>query len=419
MDYKMANDPIYKAVATYLAARVREVWDSEDSMKKEWEKSFTHMPFDRTHHWQSIVYRMFRECWVERGPLVKVEPTGFDRLSVLRYLHPLLDYNLFSQVLLNLQTYNGMAYQTQDAQKELQKLKTSWEDEGLNPFAPSATMIKSPNNNREFRYNHALSTIRSLSTIQNFTPQISFRVSPMGSTPALADANNLSMLGIGADQYLRVLPQLEVYYLVWDMAPVMAVHKSNALDPGKPGVQYHTLEAPGIPYAFHSKSGGEVLQEVLFARKLMYTLFEAIDVTKNMLIMLPRMSSLLVVADKHNVAVADALKGLQKRWSLLQIRLGSRMEEVRAAEVAKTVSEVADPDVIIEQCAGVADLLKAPVVAQNIRRLKGKFSIKYHGSATPESVQQASGVQTAGDDSQSGRLPSAKNSVDDFYAPSI
>lgn len=328
---------MYERVAVRFAERITEIWKSEDSMKVEWERRFKSLPFSRTDHWQAILYHLFRDCYHEVGPTIKLEPTGFDRLSVLLQLHSKLDYNIFSQVLLNLQTYNGMAYLTADAAKESERIKETWKEKvsslltpgekALDPMGPKPTMIKSPKTAQENEYNLTLSALRSLKIIANFTPSISFRVSPMGSTPAFADSNNVSMLGMGADKYLRVLPQLEVYYLVWapGTAPLMANFSPNLMEASK-----SCFIAPDIPlYAFYSKSGGEVLHDVLFARKLMYDTFKGVDVTKSILIMLPRMNSLMFVMDKQNVVVAELLKQFKTRYPMLEIMEGSRFHASR------------------------------------------------------------------------------------------
>lgn len=410
----------YQKVAVRFKERILEIWQSEETMKVEWGRRFSAVPFNRTDHWQAILYNLFRECWKDAGEAAgKFEPTGYDRLAVLRLLAPLLDYNIFSQILLNLQTYNGMAYLTTDAAREVERVKAEWHSQAtslrspgeppLDPFAATSTMIKRPMTRQENEYNLIISRVRSLKIISTFTPMISFRVSPMGSTPAFADSNNLSMLGMGADKYLRVLPQLEVYYLLWQpgTCPLMANHDFNILEPlDKPGIKGAAFSAPGIPYAFYSKSGGEVLHDVLFARKLMYDLFSAIDVTKNILIMLPRMNSVMMVADKTNKSIADILHQLQIRWPVLQIQLGSR---VRAEEEAAkpTVTEVESVDDVIETCAKLAN----PIDAARIRALKGKFGIKKHEGdvrsglpASGESLSSAAPILAGADGVQPTQL---------------
>src|SRR5271166_5605372 len=132
---------IYLKVAARFKERILEVWKSEETMKVEWAKHLEHVPFSRTDHWQSILYHMFRDCWLEAGPAANVEPTGYDRLYVLRLLYPTLDYNIFSQVLLNLQHYNGMAYMTVDANREIKRLEDEWKKKQITLTLPGERLL--------------------------------------------------------------------------------------------------------------------------------------------------------------------------------------------------------------------------------------------------------------------------------------
>ena len=259
---------------------------------------------------------MFRDSWRTSGPEVKSEPTSFDKQAVLRCLYHRLDYSLFTQVLLNLQSYTGMVYMTGDAEKEMAKLKDAWsEDAKLNPFEPKAKMVKNAATDEEKQHNNILSTLKSLKIISQFTPQVSWRVSPVGSTPAFSDSRNISMLGVGADKFLRVLPNLSPFYLHWNpgSSPLMA---ERQLDGG--------FKAEGIPYPFYSKSGGGILQEVLFCRRVMADVFIAHDITSEMCILIPRMNSVLVVCDKHGHHLKKAFESLHTKYPMLELTEGSR-----------------------------------------------------------------------------------------------
>jgi hypothetical protein len=313
----------YQAVARDFAGRINAAFESEATLEQEFRRNFEQLPFSRTDHWAGIVYNILRESWLSVGPAVKSEPTGFDKLAVLRASHGLLDYNLFTQVLLNLQGYTGMAYQTGDAEKEIARLQEAWPKEAaLNPFAPKAKMVKQAEaaTDEQKKYNTVLSTLRALRIISQFTPQISFRVSPKGSTPAFADSRNISMIGEGGDKYLKTIPSLGVFYLAWATVPQMAAaHPVNPPDPR--GMKFI---APGIPYDFYSKSGGEVLHDVLFARRLMYEIFGGIDTTQETCIMVPRMKSILIVADKYGTSLKRAVEKLAARYPTLALVEGAR-----------------------------------------------------------------------------------------------
>jgi len=315
----------YQATAQYLAEQVDTLLSSEKMLEDFFKKLYPGLPFDRTDHWAHVFETLLNEAWFEKGPAVKSNPTPLDRLNIIRTLHPLLDYNLFTQVLLNLQGYTGFFYMTGDAQKEIDRTKDNWKLKGykLDPFAPKAKMVKQAEavTEEQKEFNNVLSTLRALRIITQFTPQISFRVSPKGSTPAFADSRNISMIGMGGDKYLRTLPELKTFYITWNQLPMMAMPAGMKVVDGKPVA---ILKADGIAYEFASKSGGEVLQEVLFARKLMYEIFRGVDTTKETCIMIPRMNSLLVVTSAEGTSLRSAFEPLKAAHPMLQLIEGVR-----------------------------------------------------------------------------------------------
>ena len=168
-------EPIYRAVAARLAEKINAAFESEESLKRFFESRLPGLPFDRTNHWMGLIYSILRDAWMEAGPAVKAEPTGYDKLKILQHIHPLLDYNLFTQVLLNLQGYTGMAYMTGDAEKEIVRIKDAWpKDAKLNPFEPKAEQIKTAVTEEDRMYNNTLSTLRSLRLISQFTRKFLF-----------------------------------------------------------------------------------------------------------------------------------------------------------------------------------------------------------------------------------------------------
>lgn len=315
---------MYQAAAKHFAEQINLLFSSEKAMEERFKALYSGLPFDRTEHWAHIIEMILNEAWFEKGPAVKMNPTPMDRLQIIRAVQPLLDYNLFTQVLLNLQGYTGMFYMTGDAQKEIDRLKQEWPKEFTSdPFAPKAKMVKHGTavTDEQKRYNETISTIRALNIITQFTPQISFRVSPKGSTPAFADSRNISMIGIGGDKYLKTLPSLKTYYVTWDTVPTMAFPIRMEKIDDKPGIVLHV---PDIPYEFHSKSGGETIQEVLFSRKIMYEIFKGMDITKEACIMIPRMQSILIVADVYSENLQNTFKHLKEQYPMLTLTEGPR-----------------------------------------------------------------------------------------------
>jgi hypothetical protein len=322
-------DEMYQAAAEMFAERLEVIFTDEKTMEDIYQSIYgKSLPFDRTDHWAHIFEVLLNEAWVAKGPAVKSNPTGMDRLQIIRRLADLIDYNLFSQVLLNLQGYTGMWYMTGDAQKEIARLKNDWPKQyKLNPFAPKQKMIKAAVNDEQKQFNEMLSTLRALNIITQFTPQISFRVSPKGSTPAFADSRNISMIGMGGDKYLKTLTHLKTFYIMWDVVPAMAYYKPPDAAPIAPGqmpdAAFGTFMAESIPYPFVSKSGGAVLQEVLFARKVMTEVFKGCDITKETCIMVPRMNSILVVTNAEE-NLKKTFEHLKEKYAMLTLTEGPR-----------------------------------------------------------------------------------------------
>lgn len=316
---------IYQAVASTFVRIVKGVWESEETMKGYFMACYPNLTFSRTDWWNILVHKMFRDAWLESGPAVKAEPTGYDKMVVMRIAVDLLDYNIFSQVLLNMQNYLGIGYDIKAAQKDLDDAKATWPKTAqLDPFKAGATMVKQASDVEGKSYNQILSMQKCIKIVTAFEGGTSFRVSPKGSTPAFADSKNLSMIGTGGDKYLRTLPNLCPYYFTWDAAPSMAVHSSNILEPGKPGIQAAVFDAPGIPYSFFSKSGGEILQEVLFARYLVKRVFKAVDITQKQCIQIPRMNSLLVITQKPCPELTAEVAVLKEQYPEVQFWEGIR-----------------------------------------------------------------------------------------------
>jgi len=295
----------HQATASKFAEQINSTFSTEESLKTLFESYFPGLPFDRTDHWNGILNREITKAWQEAGPAVKTNPTMTDILKILKALHPLLDYNLYTQVALNLQSFTGFAYQSGDATKELEHLRHKWVDRTLSssyiqdPFEPKAKMMKEANTDLDFEYNSDLSAIKALRIIANFGPLSSFRVSPKGSTPAIADSKNISMIGIGGDRFIKTLPNLKVHYITWESAPNILTLQPDG-----------SFSAQNIPYNFVSKSGGQILNEVLFSRWLAYRVYGVVDMVQKPLTVIPRMNSVMIVST-HVPEVEEFVKDLR------------------------------------------------------------------------------------------------------------
>jgi hypothetical protein len=281
----------YQSAAAQFAAQINQHFATEESLKALFDSYFPGLPFDRTDHWNGILNREVTKAWQAAGPAVVTNPTMQDIYKILKELHKLLDFNLYTQVALNLQNYVGFAYQSKDATKELEVLREKWagykkiSHTEQDPFELKAKMKKDAASPVDLEYNADLSAIKALRIIAGFGPLSSFRVSPKGSTPAFADSKNLSMIGLGGDRFVKTLPQMQVYYVAWGEA-------SNMLTTMPDG----SFRTPGIEYSVISKSGGQILNEVLFSRWLAYQIYGVVDPTVKPLTVIPRMNSVMVVS---------------------------------------------------------------------------------------------------------------------------
>jgi hypothetical protein len=338
---------IYQRVAELFTAKINSTFESETSLEAAFKRFFAipapeipsedlfkgvaaqlqkapeGVEFSRTNHWAAIIWKILEAAWLEAGPEVKSTPTGYDKLMILKLAHPLLDYNLFTQVLLNLQGYTGMQYAVGDAQKELAGIKGSWKHPKLDPFAPKAKKIKEAKTTDEQKFNNLISRVRAVNLIAQFDGQVSFRVSPKGSTPAFADSRNLSMIGVGGDKYLRVFPNLKPFYIAWQ--PGTTPRLAETVFAQGPET---ILTAKDIPYNFRSKSGGDILNEVLFSRKIMYEVFRDFDITKETCIMIPRMNSVLVVTAVNGDHIKKTFERLKAVYPMLELYEGARIKEL-------------------------------------------------------------------------------------------
>jgi hypothetical protein len=301
----------YQSTAKNFAARIHKHFESEETLKALFHSYFPTLPFDRTDHWNGILWRQMVEAWEEAGPVVKGAPTQMDINKILRHYAVFgdgLDYNLFTQVMANLQSYAGFAYQTGDAEKHIAKLKTKWDTYkelgGMghtpDPFEPKAKMQKEAKTDMDAEYNADLSAVKALRIIAGFGPLASWRVSPKGSTPAFADSKNISMIGLGGDRYLRTLTHLKVYYITWGQTPQIITQQPDG-----------SFKDKFIPYPFISKSGGQILNEVLFSRQIASLVWGVIDATKKMLTVIPRMSSVMVVSN-HAPELEELVKNVSE-----------------------------------------------------------------------------------------------------------
>jgi hypothetical protein len=315
---------IYLRVAESLSEHVRQIFGDNDSLSRFFYEDMgmstnSGIEVDRTDGWDIRLRNLFEMVWKNKGPEVKTSSTGYDRLSVLRLIakNDLLDYNLFTQVAMNLIPHTGYTYDLAAAAHAAVEIIQKWDKYPpavAKPHDPKAKMVKSPTTDADYAFNQDLSTIKALNIIQKRSLSTSFRVSAAGSTPAFADSNNLSMLGMGADAFMRIAPGYKLFYLTWAAAPRMV-----SLD-----IATGAFHAQGCSYPFFSKSGGDTLNDVLFTRKVAYLLYKSVlsDATSYIDI-LPRMNSVMLLTTQTELD-AELIQQLKAACSSLVITEGSR-----------------------------------------------------------------------------------------------
>lgn len=316
---------MYKRVAKAFADRIRAIFANEDTLKAAHEKYFQALPFDRTDRWNVILRRELTEVWKEHGPVVKSDTTPFDEGWILWFLAQGLDYPIFTQVLLNLQP-NGLITYGSGAER-MDELKKKWEGKSPSPFDAKAKMHKvaAPNENLslpQIDFNMDLSTLKALKIVAGATSPRSFRVSPVKATPALTDSENLSMLGVGGDRFLRLLPGTKAYYFTWEQTP-------QVVEPGEQANTFFESRIPAIE--FESKSGGDILNEVIMSRLVTYLAFSNLD-PETAKAFLPRMHSVLLVTDARTEEIWDIEEALTAQFgNAVRIEEGARGQAVPAA----------------------------------------------------------------------------------------
>lgn len=282
---------VYEKVAVEFAKQVNEIFENEQTLEACFKDIFKNAEFSRTDNWSSILFKKLDACWREHGPDKLAGLTTHDRFTILEILPDYLDFNIYSQVALNLQNWSLVTYEKHDSKDVLEKIAKKWEKFSQTPLSPGAKMVKDAFRLADLDFNKDLSTVKSLKTINGISPNISFRVTPKGKTPAFADSQNFSTIGIGGDEYVKCAPKHTVWYISW-----------------RPGSTPFILEATdnggfmtaGCTYPFFSKSGGETLNEVLYSRGVAFAFWTGLGVGT---LCLPRMNSVMVVTSQDEADV--------------------------------------------------------------------------------------------------------------------
>ncbi len=286
-DYQSA----ISATATALAAKIRSSWASEESLEALYRETFPTLTYDRRSSALSPLFKkIVTDTWVKVG--LPTAPKYNDVDKVMRALYGALDedYNLFTQVLLNVQDYLDLRIDAQAAASALLNITKKYASVERSPFAPKAKFVRDNPQATDIEYNRDLDVVRSLCTsrvgatweVRSIPASITFGVTPIGVTPALFDSANFSTMGAAGDRYIQLPPGRKAFYLQWAEAKQLTELQPDG-----------SFKAHGIHgYSFRSKSGGEMLNNCLYARRVAAAAYLA---GPPGVLVVPRLNSVLVV----------------------------------------------------------------------------------------------------------------------------
>jgi hypothetical protein len=251
-----------------LLKSIYDVWQSEESMADFVKIHMRLSKFDRTGDASKLVSKMLEQV---TGPEIKaVRRDKWDWVCA-----NVEDFALSSQLLLNLQEGTPGINENKLKEKSV-AFEEEFKDATDSPFAKKAKFKTEDGE----RYNLALAHTKNAKILGEVCIGLtSFRVSPVGSTPALADSNNFSQLSIPG---LEDLLYAKTYILNKE-----AILKRINLSTREDG----SIVADGLSVPVVSKSGGEIVLSALASRWAANQLLKdwAIDYV------VPKYDSLLVV----------------------------------------------------------------------------------------------------------------------------
>ena len=247
---------------------INEVWESEATMAEAYKELMSLSEFDRTLDAAKLTLKLMSK-------LVSPHPTFHDiRAWVLQNVP---DFNIASQILLNCQF--GQVKFDVDALEKLVLVYQSdeWKE---SPFEKKAKFKVVDESEATTHYNLALACHRNLNILKKSIRVNSYRLSPIGSTPALADANNFSSLSLaGIDKYCKNA----TVHLVNHEAVAKHIHLRQD-DSG-------AYLADGLEFPIVSKSGGDIVTRSIVARWLVVEIMKGSEAP----FVVPKYDSFLVV----------------------------------------------------------------------------------------------------------------------------
>jgi hypothetical protein len=251
---------------------IEEMWQSEESMVEAYQDIMHLSKFDRTKDANKLVNRIMDN--------LMDHPVYYDkRLWVTQNTK---DFNIGSQILLNCQE-GSVHFDIVKLDRDTQ----TWHGEGdfeISPFEKKAKIVNGEDEKSKL-FNTILAGIRNLNILSAGLVGInSFRISPIGATPALADLNNLSNLSLlGLQSYIG--PESTIW-LLNHKAIEDYIHLHQQEDGG--------YMADGLVWPVYSKSGGDITPRALTSRWLAYQIL----MERYRVYVVPKYDSILMVGDE-------------------------------------------------------------------------------------------------------------------------
>jgi len=260
----MSNEQVYPLVAEAFATEINKVWASEETMAAAYVdllQAVSATTFDRTDHAAVLVQRLFQTAWNKH--VTDFKPIAYDITEVLKELCHLLDYSIFTQVYSNLNAtvlrYDSAAADAA-VKTALEKLPADLLKELEGPKQKYASEEKVTDPILRSHFNTVVAA-RKMGALNPFN---SYRISPIGSTPAFADSSNFSGFSIYLDQFLEANAiDKKVAVLRWTAPEAKDMSElASGVNDGM------VIRFPGVA-PITSKSGGPILAQTMFARKMM------------------------------------------------------------------------------------------------------------------------------------------------------
>jgi hypothetical protein len=257
---------------------IEEIWQSEESMAEAYKEILHLSKFDRTMDASKLVNRLVDN---EVMMTMNGSPLYYDkRIWILQHIQ---DFNIATQLLLNCQ--EGSVHFNVDKLKDTIDgyREAGAGDTGWDPFDKKAKFLEGDDVGTK-AHNRILSDCRNSKILSAAMVGFnSFRVSPIGSTPAFADLNNLSNLSImGLSQIVGSDVKI---WMLNHKAIQDFIHVRQQEDGG-------TI-ADGLVYPIYSKSGGDILLRALTSRWVAYQALSE----RFRIYVVPKYDSLLTVGD--------------------------------------------------------------------------------------------------------------------------